>query len=92
MADHKKRSYKIVDPCRGRCCDRLCGHHHGSLWQPSMTIPVLHGKTGQIQCQCGKLKADGDVAAIPEQISEVKVKASYIPDGMAWIDGGSSAK
>ena len=84
MADHKKRSYKsftrmaagVVIACVATTTVAFAAVNAFQLYTE---------KQGKYSVNVG-VKADGDVAAIPEQIPEVKVKASYIPDGMDWID------
>ncbi len=84
MADHKKRSYKsftrmaagVVIACVATTTVAFAAVNAYQLYTE---------KQGKYSVNVG-VKADGDVAAIPEQIPEVKVKASYIPDGMDWTD------
>ena len=84
MADHKKRSCKsftrmaagVVIACVATTTVAFAAVNAYQLYTE---------KQGKYSVNVG-VKADGDVAAIPEQVPEVKVKASYIPDGMDWID------
>lgn len=84
MADHKKHSYRsftrmaagVVIACVATTTVAFAAVNAFQLYTE---------KQGKYSINVG-VKADGDVATIPEQIPEVKVKASYIPDGMTWID------
>ena len=84
MADHKKRSYKSFTRAAAGVVI-ACVATTTVAFAAVNAFQFYTEKQGKYSVNVG-MKADGDVAAIPEQISEVKVKASYIPDGMAWID------
>ena len=84
MADHKKRSYKSFTRAAAGVVI-ACVATTTVAFAAVNAFQFYTEKQGKYSVNVG-MKADGDMAAIPEQISEVKVKASYIPVGMAWID------
>ncbi len=84
MADHKKRSYKSFTRAAAGVVI-ACVATTTVAFAAVNAFQLYTEKQGKYSVNIG-MKAEGDVAAIQEQIPEVKVKASYIPEGMDWTD------